>query len=73
MPDSFFSVGARFDAVDFDSDSAGDSVRQLTAGLNFRPTQDTVLKLNYVRGRSFDPFESPADHAGIQFSVATYF
>ena len=73
MPDSYFSAGARVDAVDFDSDADGDSVRQLTVGVNLRPTQDTVLKLDYLRGRSFDAFENPEDHAGIQFSVATYF
>ena len=73
MPSSYFSVGARVDAVDFDADVDGDSVRQLTVGLNFRPTDDTVLKLDYLRGRSFDAFENRSDHAGILFSVATYF
>ncbi len=73
MPQSYFSAGARVEAVDFDSDGDGDSVKQVTAGVNFRPTEDTVLKLNYLRGQSFDPFDNQSDHAGIQFSVATYF
>jgi hypothetical protein len=73
MPSSYFSVGARVDAVDFDADRNGDSVRQITVGLNFRPTEDTVLKLDYLRGRSFDAFENRSDHAGVLFSVATYF
>jgi len=73
MPSSFFSAGLRVDALDFDADRDGDSVRQLSVGVNFRPTEDTVLKLNYVRGRSFDAFENPSDHAGLLFSVATYF
>ena len=73
MSESYFSVGARVDVVDFDSDGTGESVKQVTAGVNFRPTEDTVLKLNYLRGQSFDPFDNLSDHAGIQFSVATYF
>jgi hypothetical protein len=73
MPLSRFSIGARLDAVDFDSELTGDAVGQLTVGLNFRPTRDTALKLGYLRGRSFDRFNNRADHAGLVFSVATYF
>lgn len=73
MPDSYFSAGLRVDAVDFDADVDGDSSGQITLGLNFRPTRDTALKLDFVRGRSFDAFENAVDHAGIQFSIATYF
>ncbi len=73
MPQSFFSAGLRFDVVDLDGDLTGDYTRQLTAGFNFRPTRDTVLKLNYVRGTSRDRFNNPADHAGFLFSMATYF
>lgn len=73
MPRSFFTAGVRLDAVDFDADVEGDGTKQITLGLNFRPTRDTVFKLDYVRGRSFDAFNNPADHAGVLFSVATYF
>jgi hypothetical protein len=73
MPNSYFSFGARIDFVDFDSDRDGDSVRQLSAGVNFRPTEDTVLKLDYLRGRSFDAFENRSEHAALLFSLATYF
>lgn len=73
MPDSHFTAKLRLDAVDFDADAPGDSTKQLTAGLNFRLTPDTVLKLDYVRGRSFDGFDNRADRAGVLFSVATYF
>jgi hypothetical protein len=73
MPNSHFSAGVRVDAVDFDADRDGDSVRQVSVGVNFRPTEDTVLKLDYVRGRSFDAFENPSDRAGLLFSLATYF
>ncbi len=50
--------------MDFDTDSNGSSVRQVPIGVNFRPTEDTILRLDYVRGGSFDR---------MQFSVATYF
>lgn len=73
MPNSFFTVGVRLDLVDFDSDLAGDNVRQITLGANFRPTLDSVVKLDYVRGRSHDRFNNPADHVGFQLSLATYF
>lgn len=73
MPTSHFTAGVRVDAVDFDADARGDSMKQLTVGLNFRPVPDTVLKLDYLRGRSFDAFNNPAEHAGVHFSVATYF
>ena len=73
MPRSFFSAGLRLDALDFDSGRTGDSVEQLSLGLNFRPTADTALKLDYVRGRAFDRFNNRSDHAALLFSVATYF
>ncbi len=73
MTTSYFSAGARLDVVDFDTSVEGDTGRRLTGGLNFRPTQDTVLKLNYFRGWDYDRANNRADYAGILFSVATYF
>lgn len=73
MPSSFFTWKARLDAVDFDADRNGDSAERVSVGVNFRPTADTAIKLDYVRGRSFDPFNNRADHAAILFSLATYF
>lgn len=73
MPRSFFSAGGRIDVVDFDGDVAGDTIHRYTAGLNFRPTRDTVLKLNYFRGTERDRFNNPIEEAGFLFSVATYF
>jgi hypothetical protein len=73
MPQSHFAAGVRVDVVDFDADIPGDSERRVTAGVNFRPTQDSVVKLDYVRGRSRDRFNNPADLAKLLFSVATYF
>jgi len=73
MPNATLSAKVRFDAVDFDQDLPGDAVVQASAGLNFRPTPDTVFKLDYVRGRVRDRFNTLGDTAGLLFSVATYF
>ncbi len=73
MPSSRFEAKARFDFVDFDRDLSGDDALRISIGLNFRPTSDTVFKLDYFRGRSHDRFNNGASQAGILFSAATYF
>lgn len=73
MPASFFEAGVRYDVVDFDRDLAGDAVHRITAGVNFRPSADVALKLNFVRGRTRDRFNNQGDQAGLLFSVASYF
>jgi hypothetical protein len=73
MPASFLTWKARVDAIDLDSGLPGDSHEQLSLGLSFRPTRDTALKLDYVRGRSHDRFNNRAQHAAALFSIATYF
>jgi hypothetical protein len=73
MPQSAFAAKARWDHLDFDSDAPGNSRAQLTVGVNFRPTQDSALKLDYVRGSVYDEFNTRARHAAVLFSLATYF
>ena len=73
MPNSFFVAKARYDLADFDADLEGDSERRFTVGINFRPSADAVLKLDYFRGRLRDRFNNRADEAGVLFSIATYF
>ena len=73
MPNSYFAVGLRLDAVDFDTGIPGDSRRQATIGFNFRPTSDTAIKLDYLRGESRDRFNNASARAEFQLSVATYF
>jgi hypothetical protein len=73
MPSSYFEAGVRYDGVDFDSRTTGDSIQRGTVGLNFRPSADAVLKLNYFRGRARDRFNNAGDSAGVLFSIATYF
>ena len=73
MPSSSFAGKVRFDYVDFDADQRGGTTGQISLGVNFRPTQDSVLKLDYVRGRSRDEFNNLGEHAFVLFSLATYF
>ena len=73
MATSSFAAKFRADYVDFDSRQVGQSVAQVTAGLNFRPTDDSVLKLDFVRGRGHDRFNNRAEHAFLLFSIASYF
>lgn len=73
MPESGFAAKARFDYVDFDTELDGSSSAQLTVGVNFRPTRDSVVKIDYVRGRGRDEFNNRAEHAFVLASFATYF
>ena len=43
-----------------DADIPGESSGQVTVGANFRPTRDTALKFDYVRGRGRDRFNNLA-------------
>jgi hypothetical protein len=73
MPTSSFGLKARWDYVKFDADIDGESAGQVTVGANFRPTSDSVLKFDYVRGRGRDRFNNLARHAFVLASIATYF
>ena len=73
MPSSSFAAKVRVDYVDFDSQRSGHTTAQVSLGFNFRPTQDSALKFDYVRGRSRDEFNNASDHAFVLFSLATYF
>ena len=73
MPSSSFAAKVRVDYVDFDTQRPGQSTGQVSLGVNFRPTQDSVLKLDFVRGRTRDEFNIVGDHAFVLFSLATYF
>lgn len=73
IPNSELAAKVRWDYVDFDADRRGQTVAQVTVGLNFRPTAESVVKLDYVRGRSRDEFNNLAQHAFALMSLATYF
>ncbi|HKQ59019.1 MAG TPA: hypothetical protein VJY35_14230 [Candidatus Eisenbacteria bacterium] len=73
MPGSSFTLAARVEAVDFDRDLSGDSMRALGLGLNFRPIPETVLKLGFERGETRDRFNNLGAFARIRLGVASYF
>lgn len=73
MPESFFALKGRVDYADFDTKRDGSDRAQISVGLNFRPTRDTAIKFDYVRGRSRDEFNNRSEHAFLLASLATYF
>ncbi|MSR81510.1 MAG: hypothetical protein EXS58_01080 [Candidatus Latescibacteria bacterium] len=73
LPASAFTGVARGEVVDFDADQDGDSQRRLTLGLNFRPEEDTVFKLDYQRNWNRDAFNNQTQGAALLLSAATYF
>jgi hypothetical protein len=73
IPRSEFAAKLRWDYVDFDARRRGHTAALITAGVNFRPTAESVLKLDYVRGRGRDEINNLARNASILFSMATYF
>lgn len=73
LPSATLALGARFDVVDFDAALPGDSMKRVTVGVSLRPTSDSVVKLDYVRGRNRDRFNNASESAGVLLSIATYF
>ena len=73
LPGSAFAIKARFDYVDFDRAISGTSIGQISLGLNFRPTEESVVKFDVVRGRGRDIFNNAVEHAFLLASLATYF
>lgn len=73
LPNSSIAIKLRLDGVDFDTDLNGDAIAQWSAGVNYRPTLDTVLKFEFVRGRAWDRFNNASEFAKLLASVATYF
>jgi hypothetical protein len=72
-PGSSFTLKARLDAIDLDTEAVGHHVRQAGAGINFRPTSESVIKLELVRGWGYDQFNNRSDFARLLASFATYF
>lgn len=73
LPNSAVAVKLRGDVVDFDADLPGDAIAQWSLGANYRPTQDTAVKFEFVRGRSWDRFNNTSEFAKLLASIATYF
>ena len=72
-PGSTFTLKARVDAIDLDTEAVGHHVRQAGGGINFRPTSESVIKLELVRGWGYDQFNNRSDFAKLLASFATYF
>lgn len=73
LPQSSLALKTRFDYVDFDTATPGTSTTQVSFGFSFRPTGDSIVKLDYVRGRGRDAFNNAVEHAFLLASIATYF
>lgn len=63
FPNSTFTVAARYDHIDL---GASDETRT-TVGLNFRPEEETVIKLDY------EIYDRDDDSNGLILSLASYF
>jgi hypothetical protein len=74
MQGSVFTLVARGDWVDFDTDIDGAKEDGFTLGLNFRPTEETVFKADYnwTWDTNVDGEKGDADNRFF-FSFATYF
>jgi hypothetical protein len=75
LPQSVFTGVVRFDYVDMNQNADGADQRRITFGLNFRPTEETVLKndllLDSGRGSGDDAWSDT--ETAYRFSMATYF
>lgn len=73
MPRSRFTLVGRYDGVDLDAGLQGDARERFSIGLNFRPVEDTVLKLDYRTERHWSRVNVPERSVGLNLSVASYF
>ena len=63
FPNSIFTASLRYDHIDL----GGSDETRYTFGLNFRPEEETVMKLDY------EIYDQKESSNGIIFSVASYF
>ena len=63
FPNSVCTASFRYDSIDLGSSEE----TRLTFGLNFRPEEETVMKLDY------EIYDRDEDSNGLIFSVASYF
>lgn len=72
-PRSAVTGSVRFEMVDFDRDISGDDRTRLMLGVNFRPVQDTVIKLNYEQNWVRDREMNLTRRVGILLALSSYF
>lgn len=72
---SVFTAAVRWDAVDYDAEREGLGAQRLTFGLNWRPVEETVFKLDLLNDWTLaaDTGERSDVRRRIFFSLATYF
>lgn len=71
---SVMTLVLRGDWIDYDTDSNGDAEDGVTFGVNFRPTEETVFKLDYNLSKTTPLLGEKEDALGrFFFSFATYF
>ncbi|MCB0284700.1 MAG: TonB-dependent receptor, partial [Calditrichaeota bacterium] len=76
-----FNIAARVDYIDWNvgtftqtNSNIGDHLFAITPAVSFRPTQQTVFRLNYRRQWQTDILENPAaQKASWYFGFSTYF
>lgn len=80
FPVSVFTASLRLELLDLNEhalDNGGNDQRRLGLGLNFRPVEDTALKISYLwnetRDRAASTFDRDQAFNQIRVSVATYF
>lgn len=74
-PTSVFTAVARWDQIDQAAGITGDQQRRFTAGLNWRPVEDAVIKSEYQwnYGTTVGSTEWHGAPRRLLFSLATYF
>lgn len=78
---SVLSAACRVEYVDWNvghftetDTNIGDNVWAITPGFSYRPTSQTVIRINYRRQWQKDLLDNPASKtAGIQFGISSYF
>jgi hypothetical protein len=78
---SVLSVACRLEYVDWNvgkfaetDTNIGDNLWAIVPGISYRPTAQTVIRLNYRRQWQKDLLDNPASRtAGIQFGISSYF
>ncbi|MDZ7344751.1 MAG: TonB-dependent receptor [candidate division KSB1 bacterium] len=80
MPEAIAALFGRYDYIDLNAgtfDKTGQNIAEVThratLGLAFRPTAETVIRLNYWRQWDYDKFNNLRHSMNVQFGVATYF
>ncbi len=73
LPKSYFIFALRYDEVHLDMDIEGALTRQFSVGFNFRPFEDSIVRINYSRAWVYDRIYNMSNQALITASLATYF